>query len=198
MKNSKNNTLFVSTLQNKLLPFIGILTIILFVIFRPDAIMIGIYFLVIISLLLAKRMRDIYYLCISSIIALLWLLLTNNQYGYNQEFFSFFGLQSFPLFAWALGLFASYKIAMHILGKRNKKNTLYFSFFIYWILLFMVETTAYHIFNIKNISASQYLGLPICNCIHAPHWMQLSYFLLGPIYYLIILRTNKKNSSPKK
>ena len=41
----------------------------------------------------------------------------------------------------------------------------------------------YYLFNIHNIATSQFPGLPICNCIHAPTWMKIVYFSMGPVYY---------------
>ena len=116
------------------------------------------------------------------------MLIANNQYGYNRNVMTIFGLSSFPLFAWACGLFAAYLIYSHWEHKFKfvnfiKKTLLFIAF--YWPLLISIETIAYHVFNIKNLSAAAYAGLPICDCIHAPLWMQISYLALGPLYFII-------------
>ncbi len=54
------------------------------------------------------------------------------------------------------------------------------------VFLISVETIAYHLFGMQNLTAAAYPGIPICNCMHAQPWMQLSYFLLGPIYFIAL------------
>jgi hypothetical protein len=165
---------------------IYVLVVILLGVFRPDALMIGVYFLLWTYLFLTSRKSAFNHLFVSSIIALIWVLIANNQYGYNKEMLVVFGLNSFPLFAWASGLFAAYLIYSHWEHKFKfsspiQKMMLFIAF--YWPILISVETIAYHIFNIKNLSTAIYAGLPICDCIHAPIWMQISYLALGPLYF---------------
>ena len=57
--------------------------------------------------------------------------------------------------------------------------------FIYFFLLVTAEYLAYHHLNIQNISTSQYQGLPFCDCLHAPRWMQFSYFAMGPVFFIL-------------
>jgi hypothetical protein len=165
---------------------IYVLIVILLGVFRPDTLMIAVYFLLYPYLLLTARKSAFYHLFIASIISLVWMLIANNQYGYNRNMLIVFGLNSFPLFAWASGLFAAYLIYSHWEHKFKfaspiKKMLLFIAF--YWPILISVETIAYHIFNIKNLSTAVYAGLPICDCIHAPIWMQVSYLALGPLYF---------------
>ena len=54
---------------------------------------------------------------------------------------------------------------------------------IFWALLILAEVLGYHVFEIRNAATGMYPGLPICDCIHAPPWMQAVYFALGPLYY---------------
>lgn len=176
------------------------LGIIVLGLFRSDALMIGIYILLYPYLILTARKNNFYHLYVSSFIALIWILIANGQYGYNSKMLTIFGLNSYPLFAWASGLFGIYLIYSHV--EPTLKSTSFSKRFlifvlIYWVLLIVSETVAYHLFHIKNVSASIYAGLPICNCIHAPWWMQISYFALGPIYFTICellgLEKNAKN-----
>jgi hypothetical protein len=165
-----------------------VLVLLLLGIFHRDALMIGVYFMLYPYLFLTARKTAFYHLYVSSFIALIWMLIANNQYGYNRKMLTFFGLNSYPLFAWAAGLFAAYLIYSHWEHKLHyasfvKKMLLFVA--IYWVILISVETIAYHIFNIKNLSTAVYAGLPLCDCIHAPKWMQLSYFALGPIYFAV-------------
>jgi hypothetical protein len=116
------------------------------------------------------------------------MLIAKNQYHYNIAVMSIYGISIFPLFAWALGLFSVYMIYLYLemvlkIHETIKKVILFI--ILYWSILISTETIAYHIFNIKNMATKMYAGLPICNCIHAPKWMQISYLLLGIIYFTI-------------
>jgi len=167
---------------------ISFIVVILLVVFRPDLLMISVYLLLYPYLFLTARKTAFYHLIISSLVALIWILIANNEYGYNHEMFTFLGLNSFPLFAWASGLFAAYLLYSHFEHKIKsvsfiKKIILFVA--IYWPILIALETLAFHVFNIRNIATGMYVGLPICDCIHAPLWMQISYFAMGPIYFVI-------------
>jgi len=180
---------------------IYVLVVILLGVFRPDALMIGVYFMLYPYLFLTARKSAFYHLYVSSLIALIWMLIANTQYGYNREILIVFGLNTFPLFAWAAGLFAAYLIYSHWEHKLKyagfvKKMILFVA--IYWPILISVETIAYHVFNIKNLSAAVYVGLPICDCIHAPRWMQFSYLAMGPIYFGICELLGLENPHHKK
>ncbi len=165
-----------------------LISVVLLGLFKSNFLMVGIYLLLYPYIILTGRKKTLFHLFVSSGIALLWMLFANKWYGYNSSKWMFFGLNSYPLFAWASGLFIAYIIYSHlenrILTKRFLKRFSIFSI-LYWLLLLFSETTAYHLFNIKNLVTSTYAGLPICNCIHAPPWMQVSYFLLGPLYFIV-------------
>ena len=152
---------------------------------RPDILVIWVYFMIYPYLLLTARKSAIYHLFVSSIIALIWVFIAKNQYSYGGMI-AVLGINIYPLFAWAAGLFGTYLIYSHwehILQERGwfKKMLLFVAF--YWPMLIAVETIAYHVFNIRNLSTIAYAGLPLCDCIHAPRWMQISYLALGPIYF---------------
>lgn len=167
---------------------LSLFIIILFSVFRWDLLLIFVYFMLYPYLFLTERKTAINHLYVSSLVALIWVLVANNQYGYNREMLSIFGLNSFPLFAWASGLFAAYLIYSHwehkIKSANFIKKTALFAV-IYWVLLILAETIGYHVLNIRNLSTAAYAGLPICDCLHAPVWMQILYFALGPIYFII-------------
>ncbi len=174
----------------------SIIIFILLALFEPNLILIGTYFLLIPYLVLSKRIEALKYLILSSIISLIWLIFANDLYGYNKEMVLFLGFNSFPLFAWALGLFSIYMMYAHwyyILKTRIFIFKFIFFCIIYLILLLSAETIGYHVLNIKNLTTSMYLGLPICDCIHAPVWMQITYLLLGPVYMIISYIIGLKN-----
>lgn len=162
--------------------------VILLGVFPPDKIVMFVYLFLYPYLLLTKRNNALYHLGISSIIALVWVIIAQKDYGYNQAMFSILGLNSFPLFAWACGLFVAHIIYSHwehkIKNTNGFKKIILFTA-IYWPLLILLETTGYYLFDIKNLATAAYPGLPICNCMHAPVWIQTSYFLMGPVYFII-------------
>ncbi len=163
--------------------------IILFLgLFSPDYVVIAAFFLVIPYLILTQRKILFYHLMVSSAVALVWMFIAKNEYMYNQDFLTLAGINLFPLFAWATGLFAIYVIYSHyehILNEQGfvRKLLLFIAF--YFPFLIGTETIAYHLFNIHNIAAAAYRGLPICDCIHAPRWMQAAYFAIGPIFFSV-------------
>ncbi|HDP70682.1 MAG TPA: hypothetical protein ENN38_07760 [Actinobacteria bacterium] len=155
--------------------------------FRPDYVVIIIYFLTTPYLILTERKSLIYSLTIASVVSLTWMLIARNEYGYNSNFLIILDINLFPLFAWALGLFALYIIYSHcepILKEQGfmKKFLLFIA--IYWLMLIAIEAIGYRFFNIHNLSAAGYQGLPIFGCIHAPRWMQVAYFSMGPVFFV--------------
>ena len=165
------------------------IVVILFLgIYRPDYVVIAAYFLLIPYLVLTQRSSLLYHLLAASIVAITWMLIAKKQYGYNHEFLTLFGINLYPLFAWAVGLFLIYVLYSHyehILKEEGflKQFLLFIAFYI--PLLIAVEAIAYHVFNIHNVAAAAFPGLPICNCLHAPRWVQLAYFAMGPIFFLL-------------
>jgi hypothetical protein len=165
---------------------ISVAVIILLGIFKPDFFIIGIYFLIFPYLFLTKRKYAMYHLLVSSAVAIIWISIANDQYGYNQEMITFIGINLYPLFAWTVGLFGHYMIYSN-LGYVNRNQSLFKKFLLYLVFYFpvliAVETIAYHLLNIENIATAAYTGLPFCDCIHAPRWMQISYLFIGPVFF---------------
>lgn len=175
---------------------LSVVIILLLGVFKPDYVVIAAYLLIIPYLFLTQRKILFKHLFISSVVALIWMLIAKNQYGYNQDFIAIFGINLFPLFAWAIGLFIVYIIYSHyehILKECGFVKKLILFVIIYVPLLIAVETIAYHLFNIKNLAAAAYPGLPICDCIHAPLWMQASYIALGPIFFSLCYMLKLEN-----
>lgn len=175
---------------------ISIIVIILLGIINADYIVIAVYFLTIPYLIITRRKNSLYHLLIATLVAFVWMIIARNFYGYNQNFISILGINTFPFFAWSIGLFSVYLIYSHyehiLKQKGYARQILLFLIFFIPLLLF-IETMGYHVFNIHNLATQQYPGIPICNCIHAPSWMQISYFLLGPIFFIICLILRLEN-----
>tara|TARA_B100001964_G_C14135661_1_gene555022 strand:- start:357 stop:953 length:597 start_codon:yes stop_codon:yes gene_type:complete len=173
-----------------------ILAILLLGVFKPDIVLIVFYFILIIYLLITKRRLLLFHLSISSLLSLIWILISKNEYSYNQDFLIIMGFNIFPFFAFSLGLFSVYLIYSHyqylIKGNSYLKKLLLF-IIIYFPLLIIVETISYHLFNIRNLASSMYSGLPFCDCLHAKKWMQIFYFLMGPLFFTVCYVLKIKN-----
>lgn len=188
--NSRNKIIYEFHKWRKTLLFadkiISIIVILLLGLIRPDFLVMSVYILLFPYLYLTQRKEALNHLAVSSLIALAWVIFANSHYNYNFETLKIFGLNSYPLFSFAVGLFAGYILYSHWEHKVKRwcSKLLLFSL-IYWPLLILVETVAYYSFGIHNVATGIYAGLPICNCMHAPIWMQISYFLIGPIYFII-------------
>lgn len=157
-------------------------------VFPPDWVVLISYLFLIGYLIHTRRTNLFQHLTVATVIALIWAVLGRGEYGYNQTFLSVFGVNFFPLFGWAAGLFAAYLLFSHQEQKHHAKgfqHQMAVFVAIFWPLLIFAETIAYHAFNIRNIAAADYPGLPICDCMHAPPYMQAVYFLMGPLYFMI-------------
>jgi len=160
------------------------------------------FFIIIIYLMISNRRMLFYHLIISFIIVLIWMLLAKDQYSYSYDFLTVFGLNTFPLFAWTVGLFWIYVLYLlceyHLRKKGFAKKIILF-ILVYWPILIAVETIAYHFFSVKNFPTALYSGLPICNCLHAPWWMKTAYFSMGLIFFTACyLLKLEKDCKPKK
>jgi hypothetical protein len=115
----------------------------------------------------------------------------NKMYKYNKNFPKIFGLSTFPLIAWTLGLFIISILFSIILKYFSLTNAIIITIILYWILLLTAEYIGYNLFSVHNIAASKYPGLPFINCLHAPLWMKIVYFSLGPIMIIVVTLINQ-------
>ena len=122
-----------------------------------------------------------------------WLYASNGFYQYEYAYFSFRGLNVFPLAMWLWGLFLFYCLYLALeerfLDKYRPGRSFWLRFLLYcglyWIFLIALESFGYHVLGIRNVAAGGYPGLPFCDCIHAPSWMQAAYLMMGPLYFLL-------------
>lgn len=118
--------------------------------------------------------------------SIIWGIVAQDYYGYAHQTFLIFGLNPYSISLWAVCLFAIYLLYDHISDKLNSFFSRSMVFIvIYWVLLITIETLYYHVLNIRDIATSIYQGLPFCNCIHGPLWMQIAYLGMGPIYFMV-------------
>ena len=132
----------------------------------------------------------------------IWMLVSHSEYNYNTTVATIMGINLFSLFAWIMGLFASYLI-YRLLRKVLRVNKWWKQFLLYTVIyipmLIIAETVGYHTFGIVNMATATYSGLAVCNCLHAPLWMVASYISMGPIYFATCLLTgleSKTGTSP--
>lgn len=177
------------------------LVIALFGIFPADQVVIVAFLSTILYLVVTKRTNLFLHFAAASAIAALWAYIGRGEYGYNQPFLVVGGINLFPLFGWAAGLFATYLLFSHeehVFRLKGFGNQLCLFLAIYWPLLIFAETVAYHVFNIHNVASASYQGLPLCDCLHAPRWMQALYFAMGPLYFAVCWSLRLENRSKVK
>ena len=167
---------------------LAVIFLILLGIFSSDILLIVVLFFMIPYFIISERKSLFLHLLVAMIISLLWNILARKQYSYNQDFISIFGLNIFPVLGWCLGMFLVYLIYFHyehIFHEKEYIKKLLLFAMIYFLLLIFGETLFYHVFGVKNLATAQYSGLPICNCLHAPTWMKISYFAIGLVFFSI-------------
>ncbi len=179
--NKKNQNFLFDVL---ILVFIALLTRIM----KPD-LAFGLLFIVMpFYLILTKRKDYLIVYALAIVQAAIWIFFGNNQYGYNQDVIVIMGINIYPFLMWSVGLLLMYIYAEYLFYvfdvKKFWKQFLVYTLF-FWFALVIFETLAYHVFFIRNIATSAYAGLPVCDCIHAPLWMQIVYLSMGPVNFLI-------------
>ncbi len=158
--------------------------ILLFSIFKShaDLVLLISWPFIFIYFLLMRRIKALAHLLLATLMAVIWVQFAKEYYGYKYDYIKIFGMNTLPLMAWTLTLLGLGEVCNHLKFKRKILNFLIFvpSF---WFLLILFETVAYHILEIRNTMTGSYIGLPFCNCLHAPTWMKMVYFAMGPVYY---------------
>lgn len=145
-------------------------------------------------LIITKRKNLIFSLIVALMIAVIWGWIAEKYYAYAESSFKTELLNFYPILFWTFGLFMAIllfrdiKLIFDI--KPFKVELIIFSG-LFWFGLIAIETISYHILEIRNLATAKYKGLPICNCIHAPQWIQISYFIIGPLYFIILNILNK-------
>lgn len=163
---------------------------------RPDLVIFMSFYFFIFYLYLTKRRELLKVLFTSFLFSLAWLGLSKDFYYYGNNFLSFFGISIYSLFSWTAGFMAIYTIYLHYENYLKKFRYIFrffiFSFFYIFFLLFL-EYIFYNFSGVQNLATQSYSGFLGCNCLHAPIWMQISYLVLGPIYFLFMEFIELKN-----
>jgi len=119
-------------------------------------------------------------------LSLVWLLIGKDYYDYGWGL-NFLGINILALTLWIFGLFAMYIIYLVLRdGQQDSgflKELIFFST-LFWLLLILGETFFYHVLNFHDLATAGYAGLPICDCLHAPTFMKIVYFSMGPSFFV--------------
>lgn len=153
---------------------------------QADLVLLSYWLIIAVYFVVTKRFHSLLHLFLSTIVAIIWVYIARTNYGYNHIYWTVFGMNLLPLMAWSLGLLAVVELFNYI---RFRKKLFNFLLFVplFWISLIIIESYAYHVIVIRDTMSGNTIGLPFCNCIHAPNWMRAVYFTMGPVYYAITL-----------
>jgi hypothetical protein len=133
-------------------------------------------------LLLTRRFDSLVHQFLATTIAMLWVHFAREYYGYKFSYLVVYGMNTMPLLAWAMAILVLGEICNHLELPGKQYDLLVFTI-LFWFFLIVFETVAYHVLGLRNTMTGNFAGLPFCNCIHAPAWMKVVYFSMGPFYY---------------
>jgi hypothetical protein len=151
---------------------------------RPDIVFPLIYLLLYPLIFITGRRTLLPRLLLASACSLVWMLIGGGIYGYRDLYYSIGPISIYPLAAWAVGFFLADLFATHLRRPRSGVAARFFAYASsYWFILILYETVAYHAYGIRNPATLGYPGLPLCDCIHAPRWVQVTYLSMGPVYF---------------
>lgn len=127
-------------------------------------------------------------LAVAFIVSLIWVSIAKENYHYGDGFLEIHGFCPYPVFVWGMGLFAVSLLISHTehLTGTSLPRRLAFYTVLCTALIIVVEYSAFHIFRFQNQATLKYAPVPVINCIHGPRWMQVMYFLLGPVYCVTV------------
>ncbi|MBU0499214.1 MAG: hypothetical protein KJ558_09760 [Gammaproteobacteria bacterium] len=118
-----------------------------------------------------------------------WAWVAGDLYRYKESTLLLGHLNLYPVLFWVFGLFINmtlYDDLMRWLHRHPIWVHLAIFSLMFWAGLLFVEIMAYHVFGVHNLATLGYPGLPGCDCIHGPRWMQTSYLASGPLYFIAI------------
>jgi hypothetical protein len=179
------------------LDIVFVLLVIIFLgVFQKEYVVGAAFILCIPYLYISKRKRLLPFFGIAFGFAMIWGLIANSYYDYPSAW-KLLGITIFPFLGWSMGLFAVLMLHNHVTRVLKLhafwKELVSFAL-LFWILLLGIETLVYHVFSLKNVATKAYAGLPFCNCIHAPLGMQITYLLMGPLFFVACFYAKKKSN----
>lgn len=155
-------------------------------------------YLTLLGIIVARRDRGLLRAAfVAVVVSFVWTFALRDVYSYTVETTQILGVNMYAFIGWSFGLLVTY-VVYRLLQRRLRlqagwqKLVLVNVFYI--PLLLLLETVAYHAFGVVNSATATYAGLPVCDCLHAPLWMQISYFAMGSVYLSIILLIERGSS----
>lgn len=126
---------------------------------------------------------------VALVMALVWTWYAGDMYRYKESILHLGQLNLYPVLFWLFGLFINmtvYDDLMKYLHRHPIWIRLILFSLMFWAGLLFVEIMAYHVYGVHNLATMGYPGLPGCDCIHGPRWMQTCYLASGPLYFVAI------------
>lgn len=165
-----------------------------------ELILLGIYLLLLAYLFAMRRKHLLRVALVASIIGMVWTLLVRDEYSYNVATITILDVNLYAFIGWSLGLLVGYLLysgARRFVHASSWWHKLILFNVIYIPLLIVVESISYHALNVVNVATANYRGLPLCDCLHAPVWMQLAYLGMGSVFLLLVLTIKSRSVAIK-
>lgn len=166
-----------------------ILVVLFIGLFNYDYVMLVLLLMIYPYLKWTGRLRLFIPFGVAIVMSVIWGYIASDQYEYSFSGLRIGIFNLYPVFFWTFGLFVVKLVYSSILP-RFRRITLFLKMVIFsslfWAGLIAAESTVYHVFGVKNLATSGNPGLPLIDAIHAPAWMQVCYFLMGPVYFMLI------------
>lgn len=137
---------------------------------------------------------------VAVIFAITWSIIAHSEYGYNTAMLSGPGINLYPIVGWSFGLLAIYfiyrKVRSYISVSSIWQKLALINVFYIPLLLF-AEFVAYHFLGVINLATASYPGIPLCDCLHAPVWMQAAYLAMASLF-LVALHFLRLDPAPQR
>jgi len=187
MKTMTNNN---KPCHRQLMTDLAIITLILLLlaVFQSDTIFIAMHVFLSAYLVATQRTGLLFPLATALLVSTTWIYLAQDYYAYDRSFLVIGNMNLWPWSAWVWSLFLVCYVYRGVEARyaiRGRLNRLLVFSLIFWFMLISAETFAYHSLGLVDIATLKYEGLPLCDCIHGPGWMQAGYLALGPLYFIL-------------
>ena len=178
------------------LDIISFFLVILFIgLFNYDHVMLVLLITIYPYLKWTGRLRLFVPFGLAIVMSIIWGSIAADQYEYSLKGLQIGFFNLYPVFFWTFGLFVV-KLIYSSISRRFENRGFMLKMLIFsslfWAGLIAAESIVYHVFGVKNLATSGNAGLPLIDAIHAPPWMQICYFLMGPLYFMLIELTERK------
>ena len=165
-----------------------VVAILLIGLFNYDYVMLVVLLVIYPYLKISGRLHFFIAFGVAVFLSAVWAYIAVEYYEYSLSGLKLGIFNLYPVFFWTYGLFIAkliYSGIIHLFkGRKLIIKTLIFSS-LFWVGLLVVEFVVYNVFSVKNLATSGNPGLPFIDALHAPVWMQITYFMMGPVYFML-------------